>query len=50
VLVSILHAIESKDSTIEMDGEKLAKSLKKYTFAEDNRIGRQAITVGGVRV
>lgn len=50
VLVSILHAIESKDPTIEMDGEKLAKALKKYTFAEDNRIGRQAITVGGVRV
>jgi hypothetical protein len=50
LLASILHAIESKDSVIEMDGEKLAKSLKKYTAAENNRVGRQAISIGGVTV
>lgn len=50
-LMMILDAIENQPTTIELDGEKISRNVHKNLNkigGESNRVGKRAITVGGV--
>lgn len=48
VLMMILEAIESKETTIDLDGEKLTKIMRSRLNIESGRVGKAMINIGGV--
>lgn len=49
-LMMILEAIESKSTTIDIDGERLTRVIRNRLNAENNRLGRNMVNIGGVFV
>jgi len=48
VLLAILDAIERKETTLEIDGEKLSRIVRSYINNENNRIGKNMVLIGGM--
>jgi len=47
VLLRILQAIEGQEMSLDIDGERLSRVIRRYLDSEDNRLGRKTVTVGG---
>lgn len=50
VLLMILGTLENQDLSLNIDGEKLARTMRDKLRNEDSRVGKSMVTVGGVRV
>lgn len=48
-LMMILDAIEKQDTSLNIDGEKLARIMRDKIRDEDGRVGKSMVLVGGVR-
>lgn len=49
-LMMIVEILQGFDPTMEMDGEVLGRWMRNKLRAEDSRIGRSAVTIGGVSI
>lgn len=49
-LYLLIDSVENQETTMEMDGDKVARILRNKIRAEDSRIGRAGVTIGGVPV
>ncbi|MGF7050418.1 phage-related protein [Paenibacillus sp. DS2015] len=50
VLLMILNAIETQETSLSIDGDKLTRVIKNNLASEGGRVGKSMITVGGVSV
>ncbi|MNC66561.1 hypothetical protein D3C75_1169730 [compost metagenome] len=47
-LYAIMDVLEGHETSIEIDGDQLARVMRSKLRSEDSRIGRSGVTVGGM--
>ncbi len=50
VLYLILEAIEQKNFSVDMDGERVSRIIRGHLKAEDSRVGSNMVSIGGASV